>query len=78
MTMLEIDRLTIDAPHLSAGDAERLAHLVAGELRDQVPRRDESAVIDSARATVIDAGGGVDDLAVSIVQELLRQLDLVG
>ncbi len=78
MSILDIGRLAIDAPHLGEEDAQRLAQQIAAGLRSEVPQRDESAAVEGIRLSVDDAGGGVDGLAEQIVAELLRELERIG
>ena len=78
MTMLEIGRLAIDAPHLSAEDGERLAQRIAAGLRSEVPQREEGVAVDTLRLSVTDSGGGVDQLARAIVAGLLREIERIG
>jgi len=70
---VQIDRLVIDAPHLSEADGQRLAERVADGLRSQFPLQDTSARIGTLRVSV-DSGDDLDGLTRSIVDELLRQV----
>jgi hypothetical protein len=74
VTRIDIGRLAIDAPHLSADDGERLARRVAEGLRSEVPLRDHGSAVDAMRVAVNDQGGGIDALAEAIVADLLRQI----
>ena len=76
MTGITIDRLSIDAAGLSAGEGERLARLVADKLGSAAVRLDRPLHVDMARVNVPapDKGGNLDALAESIVYGLLRQI----
>ncbi len=77
MTALRIDRMTIDAPHLSEADGQRLAEQIA-TVFPSVARNLGGSVFAPRAASLTLAmtvkSDDVETLAREIAAELLRQL----
>jgi hypothetical protein len=71
MTEIQIDRLILQVPDLSAADGRRLAHQITEGLRAMTGALDVPALRLDLR---VPAGAGVDELAQQIVAELLLQV----
>jgi hypothetical protein len=75
MARLRIDRLSLTLPEFTAGDAERLARLIAAKLASATLPDLASRQLDSLVVTIADtAPSDQDKLADQIVGEILWQL----
>lgn len=72
MPDVEIDRLSLQVPGLSPEQGHRLAELVAAALERErfAPRAPATRV----KVELASAGGGVEQLAVTIAAALRRQM----
>jgi hypothetical protein len=71
MTEIQIDRLILQIPDLSAADGRRLALQITEGLRMMTGALDVPALRLDLRAP---AGAGVDEMAQQILAELLSQV----
>jgi hypothetical protein len=75
MAGMSIDRMVIDAPGLSEEEGRRLAHLIAERLNTAAARIDRPISQPSVEVVLPGgAAGGIDLLAMRIVEDLLRRI----
>lgn len=75
MAGLNIGRMRIDAPGLTADEGEALARLVADRLGQAALRIDRPARAEQVQTTIAQpTTGGLDALAESIAADVLRRL----